>query len=100
MNSIIALLVGLTVLAVVYNRYLIGSLNSRLALPLVASISFVNVILATSIVVPFDSVFFLSQLIAALVVSLGSTFGAYKAKMRAEAGMTEYRRCKNSLPDQ
>ena len=92
MIPFIALLAGVSVHAVVYNRYLIGSFNSRVALPLVAGLSFTNVILASSIVVPSTGEYFLWQLVAALVVSMGSTFGAYKARIRAVAGMAEYER--------
>lgn len=96
MIPIIALLAGVIVQAVVYNRYLIGSFRSRVALPLVAGLSFTNVIIASSIVVPSTGEYFLWQLVAALVVSMGSTVGAYRAKIRAVAGVTEYERRQNS----
>jgi hypothetical protein len=99
MIPIIALLSGVIVQAVVYNRYLIGGFrksSSKVALPLIAGLSFTNVIMATSIVVPSTGEYLLWQLIAALVVSVGSTVGAYRAKIRAVAGMTEYERRQNS----
>jgi hypothetical protein len=95
--AILGLLIAvLLLLAFTYNRYLAGNLRQLLGLSSIALLAFANVMLATSLVVPFSDEYIRLQLIAAIVVAAGSTIGARKARSIAESGLRAYEKRRSS----
>lgn len=83
---VVTLLICLGLQAIVYKQYLEGKIQPPLGLALTFLLAFVNVLLATSLVVPPHTNYVVLQLFAATIIALGSAVGLHVARRIMSAG--------------